>query len=71
MIVEHAVDPVPDAEVLLVRLDVDIRGDLLDRVGEIRFASLTTGASSTAFSSSSTLGLSSPTTSNPCRRSRP
>ena len=33
-LVEDAVDPVADAVVLLVRLDVDVRGALLDRVGE-------------------------------------
>ena len=45
-LVQHAVDAVADAEVLLVRLDVDVAGALLDRVEQDRrCTSLTTGAS--------------------------
>jgi hypothetical protein len=52
---EHAVDAVADAELLLVGLDVDVAGALLDRVERIAFTRRTTGASSAAFSSSRTL----------------
>ena len=45
-LVEHAVDAVADAELLLVGLDVDVAARFLIASVRIRLTSLTTGASS-------------------------
>ena len=37
-LVQHAVDPEPDPDVLLGRLDVDVRGAVADRLGHDRVA---------------------------------